>query len=80
MNSDFSQFDSKGTEAKGMQRALTALAETFSETPELERFNLVSLYRVTAEMQNQHEFDQVKPLLRDWSIGFESTRRDLTPA
>ena len=76
MYSDYAKFDSKSTEAKAVQRTLNILAETFPEkTPELERFNLVSLYCVVAEMQKQYAFDQVKPILRDWFFGFEGTRR-----
>jgi hypothetical protein len=76
MYSDYAKFDSKSTEAKAVQRTLNILAETFPEkTPELERFNLISLYCVVAEMQKQYAFDQVKPILRDWFFGFEGTRR-----
>jgi hypothetical protein len=76
MYSDNAQFDSKSAEAKAVQRVLGILAETFPEkTPELERFNVVSLYCVVAEVQKQYAFDQVKPLLRDWFLGFETTRR-----
>jgi hypothetical protein len=70
------QFDSKSAEAKAVQRVLGILAETFPEkTPELERYNVVSLYCVVAEMQRQYAFDQVKPILREWFLGFEATRR-----
>ena len=70
------QFDSKSAEAKAVQRVLNVLAETFPEkTPELKHFNVTALYCVVAEMQRQYAFDQVKPLLRDWFLGFESTRR-----
>jgi hypothetical protein len=76
MYGEHAKFDSKSAEAKAVQRILGILAEMFPEkTPELERFNVVSLYCVVAELQKQYAFDQVKPLLRDWFLGFEETRR-----
>jgi hypothetical protein len=76
MYGEYAKFDSKSAEAKAVQRILGILAEMFPEkTPELERFNVVSLYCVVAELQKQYAFDQVKPLLRDWFLGFEETRR-----
>jgi hypothetical protein len=69
-------FDPKSTEAKAVTRTLGVLADTFAEkTPELERYNVVSLYCVLAELQKQYAFEQVRPLLRDWFLRFEGIRR-----
>jgi len=76
MYSDYATFDQKTAEAKAVNRTLTILAATFPEkTPELERYNVISLYCVIAEMQKQYAFDQIKPRLRDWFLGFEEVRR-----
>jgi len=76
MYNEYAKFDSKSPEAKAVQRVLNILAETFPEkTPELERYNVIALYCVIAEMQKQYAFDEVKPLLRDWFLGFEAARR-----
>lgn len=68
-------FDGKCQDAKDVQRILNVMAEVFPDkTPELERFNVISLYCVIAELQKQYAFDHVKPLLRDWFLAFEGTR------
>jgi hypothetical protein len=68
-------FDSKGPTAKAVFRVLGILTEAFKEkTPELERFNVISLYCVVAEMRKQYVFAEVEPLIRAWFLGFESRR------
>lgn len=77
MYEDHIGFDPKSAEAKAVQRTLAALSDAFPEkTPELERFNVISLYCMVSEMQKQYAFDQVRPLLHGWFLGFESHRRD----
>ena len=77
MYSNFTSFDPKSSEAKSVLRTLGILAEIFPEkTPELERYNFIAIYCVVAEMQRQYAFDQVKPLLSEWFIKFETIRRD----
>lgn len=72
-----SNFDPKSAEAKSVQRTLNMLAEAFPEkTPELERFNVISLYCVISEMYKQYAFDQIRPLLHDWFLEFETDRRN----
>lgn len=72
----YTSFDTKSPVARAVQRTLTVLAETFPEkTPELERFNVISLYCVVSEMQKQYAFEQVRPLLHDWFLAFEIQRR-----
>ena len=69
--------DTKSPEAKAVQRTLGILSEIFPEKmPELQRYNVISLYCVTAEMHKQYAFDQVKPLLREWFLDFETARRE----
>jgi hypothetical protein len=76
MYEKYISFDSKSLEAKAAQRTLSVLVEAFPEkTPELERFNVISLYCMVAEMQKQYAFEQVRPLLRDWFLEFETVRR-----
>lgn len=76
MYEEYANFDPKSPEGKAVQRTLGVLAETFPEkTPELERFNVISLYCVASEMQKQYAFEQVRPLLHDWFLDFEADRR-----
>jgi hypothetical protein len=70
-------FDSTCLDAKAVQRTLGILAKAFPDrTPELERYNVVSLYCVVSELQKQYAFQQVEPLLHDWFLSFESQRRE----
>jgi len=46
------------------------------KTPELERYNVVSLYCVVSELMKQFVIEEIKPYLHDWFITFEQTRRD----
>lgn len=69
-------FDAKSPEARAIQRTLNVLASIFPEkTPELERFNVISLYCVVSELQKQYAFDAVRPALHDWFVSFEQRRR-----
>lgn len=69
-------FDTSSKTAKAVQRTLNLLAEVFPDkTPELERFNVIALYCVFAELQRVYVVNNIKPHLRDWFLGFESRRR-----
>lgn len=69
-------FDTAGKEAKAVQRTLTLLAEVFPDkTPELERYNAISLYCVFAELQRAYVVADIKANLRAWFLDFESRRR-----
>jgi hypothetical protein len=69
-------FDDKSPEAKSVQKILNALNEIFPErTPELERFNVISLYCVAAELMKQYVFDDAKSHLYEWFLAFETERR-----
>jgi hypothetical protein len=70
------EFDIKCQDARDVQRVLNVLAEVFPDkTPELERYNVVSLYCVVSELQRQYAFPHVQSLLHDWFLSFEETRR-----
>lgn len=69
------EFDTKSPEGKSVQRVLNTLNEIFTEkTPELERYNVISLYCVIAELLKQYVIDDVKPRFLEWFIAFESER------
>lgn len=69
-------FDMKGQVARSVKRTLGYLAEIFPEkTPELERYNVVAVYCVLAELDRQYVFGEIKDKFYDWFIEFESERR-----
>jgi hypothetical protein len=70
-------FDTKSPPARAVVRTLNLLAEVFPDrTPELERYNVISLYCVAAELLKQYVIDDVRPHLREWFLRFESVRRE----
>lgn len=69
-------FDVNGMTARAVLRTLKLLAEVFPEkTPELERFNVVALYCVFAELQRAYVISPIKQDLRAWFVEFEGVRR-----
>ena len=71
------EFDSNSSIAKSVKKTLNAMSSIFPElTPELERYSVVSLYCVIAELQRQYVFADIAPKLHDWFIDFESERRN----
>jgi hypothetical protein len=69
------QFDVNGKVAKSVRRTMDTLANVFTDiTPELERYNVVALYALVAELQRVYAAAEVLPHLRDWFIGFEVRR------
>lgn len=76
MYSNYKAFSSKSPEAKSVERVLNALNAVFAQkTPELERYNTISLYCVVAELMKQYVIEDIKPHLHDWFIDFEKERR-----
>jgi hypothetical protein len=70
-------FDTNSATAKAVNRTLKMLADVFPDkTPELERYNVISLYCVAAELKRQYVIDDATPLLRDWFLEFEGHRRE----
>lgn len=69
-------FDQNGGTARAVKRTLGLLAEVFPEkTPELERYNVIALYCVFAELQRVYAIGNVKASLRQWFYDFEGQRR-----
>lgn len=69
-------FDSSCSDARAVLRTLGILSQIFPDkTPELTRYNVVSLYCMVSELLNQYVFSQAHPHIHDWFIDFESTRR-----
>lgn len=76
MYRDHADFDATSSDAKAVTRTLNTLVEIFPEvTPELTRFNVVALYCVVSELMNQYSFQDARPLIYDWFLGFEEQRR-----
>ncbi len=70
------KFDLQGKVAKSVKRTLDTLARVFPDkTPELERYNLIALYAVVAELQRVYAAADILPHLHDWFIDFEVRRR-----
>lgn len=70
------KFDSNSAIAKSVIRTLNYLASIFPEvTPELERYNVIALYCVVAELQKQYAFSEISDHIHDWFIDFETERR-----
>lgn len=68
-------FDTKSPEAKSVVRVLNTLNEMFTEkTPELERYNVISLYCVIAELLKQYVIEDVKANFFNWFVEFERER------
>jgi len=68
-------FDTRSQEGKSVLRVLSTLNEIFPDkTPELERYNVISLYCVVAELMKQYVIEDVKSHLFDWFVAFESER------
>lgn len=69
-------FDAASPIAKSVKRKLDTLAKVFTEkTPELERFNVISLYCVVSELLTQFVFSDIEPKLFQWVVDFEQQRQ-----
>lgn len=70
------ELDAKGKEAKAILRNLNILDGIFQEkTPELERYNVISLYCLIAELDRQYVLSEVREKLLEWFMDFEAKRR-----
>lgn len=77
MYAEHQAFDVNGKIAKAVMRTLDLMAEVFvDKTPELERFNVIALYCVFAEIQRVYVITEIKSSLRAWFLDFEATRRE----
>lgn len=76
MYEDNQKFDVNGAVAKSVRRTLGLLAEVFPDkTPELERYNVIALYCVFADLQRVYAMGGIKADLRGWFLDFEEKRR-----
>jgi hypothetical protein len=70
-------FDLKSNEVKSVNRTLSLLNKIFPDkTPELTRYNVISLYCVVAELLRQYVIDEIEGDFYQWFINFEITRRE----
>jgi hypothetical protein len=70
-------FDSNGQQARSIRKTLDTLNQIFTEkTPELERFNVISLYCVISELRKQYVISEIQNELAQWFIVFETIRRN----
>lgn len=70
-------FDSNGLKAKKCRKVLDFLYAAFpSKTPELERFNLISLYSVASQLLEKYVVKDRAAELADWFLKFELYRRE----
>lgn len=76
MYEEYRGFDPQGAEAKKIRRTLDFLHRAFPEkTPELERYNLISLYCIASALIDRYVWRGLEEPLADWFIEFESVRR-----
>ena len=76
MYTERKDFDCKSPTAKAVLRNLNILDSIFKEkTPELQRYNVISLYCVIAELDRQYVLSEIKPKLLEWFVDFEGKRR-----
>lgn len=70
-------FDRNGKLAKKVRRVLDYLTRAFPEkTPELERYNAISLYCLASTLIEGYVHHETEAMLAKWFIGFETSRRD----
>lgn len=69
-------FDVSGPVAKKIRRVLDYLLEAFpNKTPELERYNVITLYCLVSELIEKYVYYNTQEALADWFIQFETARR-----
>ena len=70
-------FDENGPKAKKIQHVLDFLARAFPDkTPELQRFNVVSLYVLTSSLLDRFVTNGREGDLAQWFLSFEQQRRE----
>lgn len=70
-------FDRNGKLAKKVRRVLDYLLRAFPEkTPELERYNAITLYCLASTLIEGYVHQGTEALLAKWFIGFETSRRE----
>lgn len=70
-------FDSSGRKAHKIKRVLDYLFLMFPEkTPELERYNLISLYILVSDLIEKFDITGKELQIRDWFLSFEQFRKE----
>lgn len=70
-------FEERGDKAQKVRRTLDFLQRCFpAKTPELERFNVVSLYLIASDLVEKYAPGGREPDLAEWFISFEQRRRE----
>jgi hypothetical protein len=76
MYEQYKTFDITGPKAKKVRRVYDFLLKAFPEkTPELERYNVITLYSLASLLLDRYVTDGVPEKLRAWFIAFEAERR-----
>ena len=77
MYRDNINFDVTSSVGRSVTKRLNFLSEIFPEKmPELERFNVIALYCVFAELQRSYAFINLNIDLKQWFLNFEGVRRE----
>ena len=77
MYGDHKSFDASGLKAKKIKRVLDYLLHAFPEkTPELERYNAISLYTLVSSLLERYVVQSRHEAIATWFIGFEAYRRE----
>lgn len=70
------EFDHEGSVAKKLRRVLDYLSRAFPEkTPELERYNVITLYCLVSRLIESYVHYDTENELADWFLQFETERR-----
>ena len=70
-------FDSGSLKAKKIRRVLDYLLKAFPDkTPELERFNVISLYTLISHLLERYVAQDVQSALANWFLEFEAHRHE----
>jgi hypothetical protein len=77
MYEDNAVFDDRSAKAKKIKRVLDYVLLMFPDkTPELERYNVISLYIIISSLMEKYVISGREIEFRDWFIEFEQYRRD----
>lgn len=77
MYQQFPAFDRQGPKAKKVRRVLDFLLRCFPETtPEIKRFNVISLYALVSYLLERYVVANREIELKQWFIEFEAHRRE----
>jgi 5-methylcytosine-specific restriction endonuclease McrA len=76
MYKDYADFDGNGPKAKKIQRVLNYLRACFpTKTPELERYNVISLYAMASHLLERYVVQDRQANFAKWFLEFEAYRR-----